>query len=80
MGPRRASRTWERGWRTEKRSKKDGAGKNKRDGALKRGGDKVRGAGQTLDGRNRRAGKRDRCYLRDSEYHLSPECPWWDTP
>ena len=43
MGPRRASRTRGRGWRTEKRDKKDGAGKNKKDGVLKRGGDKVRG-------------------------------------
>ena len=37
-----------------KAAKKQGVGQEKKDGAPKRGGDKARGGGQTLNGFNRR--------------------------
>ena len=33
------------------------------------------GSGQTLNGTNRKTGRRNRGYWRNSEYHLSPMCP-----
>ena len=42
-------------------------------------GDKVQGGRYTLIGFNRRAGWRNRCYRRHSEYHLAPRCTWRDS-
>ena len=53
-------------------SEKNAAGQEKKDGIPKRGGDGVRGSGQTLSSFDRRAGQRDRCYRFGSEYHLAP--------
>ena len=48
--------------------------------AKNRGGGKVRNDGRTLNGFNRRAGKRNRCHRCDCGYHVAPKRPWWDTP
>ena len=39
----------------------------------------MQGGGQTLNGFNRKTVLRNRCYRRNSEYHLAPRCPWRDT-
>ena len=63
-----------------KKVKKRGVGKKKKDGHPTRVGGKVKGGGRTLNGFYRRTGQRNRCYRRDIEYHLEPECPWRDAP
>ena len=49
-------------WMAHRKSTKEGVGKKKMDGSPTRGGDNVRGGGQTLDGFNRVTGKPDRCH------------------
>ena len=63
-----------------KKARMQGVAPNKTGGAPKRGGVKVRGAGQTLHGFNRRSGLRNGCYLRGGEFHFAPKCPRGDTP
>ena len=63
-----------------RKAKKQRVGKKKKEGAPEKGGDKVKGGGQTLGGFYRKTGLRNKCYRRDSEYHLVPRCPWRDTP
>ena len=55
-------------------------GKKKKEGTPKKGGGKVKGGGQTLNDLNRKTDLRNRCYKCDSEYNLSPMCPWRETP
>ena len=43
-------------------------------------GDKVKGDGHPMNGPNRRAGLRSRCYKCDSEYHFAPGRPRRDAP
>ena len=62
-----------------RKAKKKGAGKKKQDGPPRPGGDTVREDGRTLNGINRRTGKRNRRYRRDSGYHLATRSPWRDT-
>ena len=62
------------------RSEKQGAGKTKKGGLPKRGGGKVNVGGKALSGFNRKTGQRNRRYPCDGEYHLTPRCPWRDTP
>ena len=54
------------------KAKEREAGQERKDGFLRSGADKELGAGQTLNGFNRRTGLRDRGYRCDSEYHVAP--------
>ena len=65
---------------TYKRAKKQGVDHRRKDGFLSVSGHKVKGGVRTLNGFNRRAGMRDRCYRCDIEYHSAPKSPWQDTP
>ena len=40
----------------------------------------AKGDGQMLNGFNRRKGERNRCFARDSEYHLAPKRPLRKSP
>ena len=50
------------------------------EGPPKKGGNKVRGDGQTLNRFNRKAVMRNKCYRRDGEYHLASRRPRRDGP
>ena len=53
---------------TSKKAEKEGVGQKRRDGAQNVSGDKVKGDVRTLNGFNRHAGLRNRCYTCDGEY------------
>ena len=61
--------------RITEKQKNRGAGKTKKDGLPKRGGEEVEGGGQTLNGFYRKTGLRNRRYQCNGEYHLAPRCP-----
>ena len=63
-----------------RKARKQGTGKKKKEGPPKRGGGKVNGSGQTLNGFNRKTDLRYRRFRCDSEYHLAPRRPWRDAP
>ena len=50
------------------------------EGPPKKGGDKVKGDGQTMNRPNRTTGMREKRYRREGEYHLTPLCSWRDAP
>ena len=79
MAPRESDEDLEV-WLAHRKANKKGVSGNKKNGAPKRSAGKVRGDGQTLDGFNRRTGKRRRRDRRDSEYHQAPKCPRRETP
>ena len=62
-------------WTAYRKAEKPGAGKRKMGDVSRRGGGEVRGDGQTSNGFNRLTRKGNRCYRRDSEYHLAPKMP-----
>ena len=61
--------------RRTKKAEKQGVGQKRKDGSSYVSYGKVEGGGQTLYGFNRRTGHRNRCYICDGGYHLSPIWP-----
>ena len=61
---------------TYRKAKKKEVGRERRDGAPKVSGDKVKRGGQILNGPNLRAGLRNRCYRRDSEFRCCNVFGW----
>ena len=63
-------------WAAYREAKKQAKDLPRMQSANHKGAKETKGDGQVLNDFNRRTGARNRCYARDSEYRLSPKCPW----
>ena len=67
-------------WVMYRKAKKQNGRKRKEGKGSGMGKEKFKGDGQTLTGFNRRTRVRNRCYVCESEYHLTSKRPLRDVP